>query len=376
MQGNYSVYIRAKDGQYVGRINNYANLKILKTLNESGSWSISSVTAGECPFYSGSGIVVGRNSKYLHSGIVTEISDTYNASTGLHSWDVKGKDDLEYLNRRICYVSPDTGRTDVVSHYTDSGDLATVVRNLINVNLGISAMNSRRETIIADSMQQPVGVNVSVSLRFQKLLDSVVSLAFGNGWNVRPVWDNQSKKIYYEVFQGRDLSGNIIFTEQLNNIAQAQHVSAVPEGNFVLAGGTGEMTARQFATAQNDDAIAEWGRIEVFQDARNQGQLDRYIIDVIDKKSSKVSGYSCTASNSEHTPLYGVDYSIGDFVGMKIFGKFITAEVQQCEIEVEDGIETFTPRFGTIALGKFRNIYTQIADLRSDVNELLGTEVE
>lgn len=307
---------------------------------------------------------------------MTEISDDLDATTGLHSWQVQGKGDLEYLNRRICYVDPATGRTDQVSHYTASGYLSVVIQNLIYFNLGPGAMTARIDPIIKDNSQGNLGPSISVSLRFQKLLKVVTAIVSGNGWNIQARWDEANNKVYYEVYQGRDLTDNIVFTEQLSNITAAEHLANAPDGNFILAGGTGEMTARQFDTAQDDVNIGEWGRIEYFQDARNQSDLSGYADEVLDKKTADTLGYGCTASNAEQTPQYGTDYVLGDYVAMKIFGQYITAEVQQVEISVEEGIETVEPRFGTVAIGKLKSIFRQLSNLRSDVDELLGTEVE
>ena len=376
MQGKHAVYIRAKNGTLINRVNDYVSLHMLMTLNDVGDWSMTSVAKEACPFSAGNGIIDVRNGKYLYGGVMTQISDKFDAVTGLHEWQVQGKGDLEYLSRRICYVDPATGRTDQVSHYTSSGYLSSVVQNLIKVNLGQSAMTVRREPIIKDNSQSNLGPYSSISLRFDNLLKAVVSTVSSKGWNIAPNWDDVNNKIFYEVYQGQDLTNSIVFTEQLNNIIGAEHLVSAPEGNYILAGGTGQMTSRQFDTAQDNSSISEWGRIEFYQDARNQGNLSGYASEILAEKTSDTTGYGCTASNAPLTPQYGVDYRLGDFVGMKVFGQFVTAEVQQVEITVADGIETVEPRFGTVAIGKFRNIFRQLADLRKDVDELLGTEVE
>ena len=376
MQGEYAVYTRAKDGTLTGRIIDFVGLHIIMTLNDPGSWNMTSLSQDECPFHPGDGIIVVRNGVFLYGGVMTELSDDLDATTGLHSWQVQGKGDLEYLNRRICYVDPTTGRTDQVGHYTDSGYMSRVVHDLIKLNLCSSGMEARIEPIIKGTSQGNIGPSISVSLRFQKLLKVVTAIVSGNGWNIQAKWDEANQKVYYEVYQGRDLTGDIVFTEQLSNITAAEHLANAPDGNFILAGGTGEMTARQFDTAQDNTSISEWGRIEYFQDARNQNNLSGYADEVLANKTADSVGYGCTASTDDLTPQYGTDYILGDFVAMKIFGQYITAEVQQVEINVEEGIETVEPRFGTVAIGKLKSIFRQLSNLRSDVDELLGTEVE
>lgn len=376
MQGKYAVYIRSKDGTLTGRINEYIRLHIIMTLNDPGSWDMNSRSQQKCPFAPGDGIIVVRNGAFFYGGVVTEITDDYDATAKLHNWQVQGKGDLEYLNRRICYVNPGSSSPTSAAHYTETGNLSVIVRDLIRLNLGPDALTERQEPVVKDYQQGYVGPVISVSLRFQNLLNAVVAFVSGNGWNIRPNWDDASSKVYYDIIQGRDLTANIVFTEQLSNITGAEYLANAPEGNWILAGGTGELTQRSFATAQDDTSISDWGRVEYFQDARNQDVLAGYVDEVLAKKTADTLGYGCTASNDDLTPQFGTDYTLGDIVAMKIYGQYITAEVQQCEISVEDGIETVEPRFGTVAIGKLRNIFRRLNDLRADVNELLGKEVE
>lgn len=376
MQGNYAIFVRAKDGTLINRVNDFVTLHILMTLNDPGEWTIRSVTQERCPFQPGTGIVIVRSGIYFYGGVLTEIQDEFDALTGLHDWTAIGKGDLEYLRRRICYVDPASSSPNAAAHYEDSGYLSAVVRNLIRLNLGPDSLTDRQETVISDYLQTDTGPSVSVSLRFQNLLKAVTALVSGNGWNIRPGWDATADKVYYEIFQGRDLTDEIVFAEQLSNIMASEYLASAPQGNFILAGGTGELTSRLFQTAQDDANIGEWGRVEYFQDARNQNSLSGYVDEVLSDKTADTVGYGCTASTMDLAPQFGQDYFLGDFVGMKVFGQYVTAEVQQCEINVEGGIETVEPRFGTVAIGKLRNIFRQIRDLRADVNELLGTEVE
>ena len=134
--------------------------------------------------------------------------------------------------------------------------------------------------------------------------------------------------------------------------------------------------SRQFVATQNAESISQWGRIEFYQDGRNDESIGDTANATLKEKSANTVGYGCTASSDDNAPQFGVDYELGDLAGMKVHGEFVTAEVQQVEISVGNGIETVEPRFGTVAVGKFRNIFRQLADLRKDVNQLLGTEIE
>lgn len=376
MQGNYGIFVRAKDGEIIGRVNDVSSIRILATLNDIGSWSITSRTTDPCPFEPGMGIVVVRNSEFLYGGILQKIQDRLDAKTKLYSWNVSGIGDLGYLNRRICYVDTATGSTTTRSHYTDSGRLSLVVNRLIERNLGSQALEPRIEPIITLKDYSVIGGNVSVSLRFQNLLKSIVSLVRSNGYNIKPCWDKTVSKVYYEVFAGRNLSQEIIFTDYLNNIIESEFDANVPEANYILAGGTGEMTERQFSVASNEFSAEQWGRIEVFQDARSQNDVSSYALSVLDRKSENTIGYSCVASDSDNSPQFGIDYELGDIISMRVGNTYVAAEVQQVEINVNGGKESISPKFGTIAVGKFREIFSQITSIRENLDELLGKEID
>ena len=376
MQAKYGVFARAMEGTLIERVSDFVTLHILMTLNGVGSWSIKSRTKEPCPFEPGMGIIVVRDSEFLYGGIVEKIQDVLDAKTSLYTWGVSGVGDLGYLNRRVCYVDPITGSTTIAGHYTDSGELSSVVNRLIDRNVGENALESRREPIIRSNSVTPFGGQASVYLRFQNLLSAVVSTCRKNGYNIRANWDKNNSKVFYELFTGTNLSQDIIFTEQLNNITNSEFIAKAPEGNSLIAGGKGEMTEREFAYADNATSIDQGGRIEKFVDARNQDGLEDYVNGKLDEKSENVIGYSCTASDSDNAPQFGKDYNLGDIISMKVGTTYIAAEVQQVEIEVSGGRETISPKFGTVAIGKFREIFAKLTSIREDVDELLGTEIE
>lgn len=376
MQAKYGVFTRGMEGTLIERVSDFVTLHILMTLNDVGSWSIKSRTKEPCPFEPGMGIIVVRDSEFLYGGIVEKIQDVLDAKTSLYTWEVSGVGDLGYLNRRVCYVDPITGSTTTAGHYTDSGELSSVINRLIDRNVGENAMESRRESFIRSNSVTPFGGQISVSLRFQNLLSAVVSTCRKNGYNIRANWDKNNSKVFYELFTGKNLSQDFIFSEQLNNITNSEFIAKVPEGNSLIAGGKGEMTEREFAYADNATSIDQWGRIERFIDARNQDGLEDYVNGKLDERSENVVGYSCTASDSDNAPQFGKDYNLGDIISMKVGTTYIAAEVQQVEIDVNGGRETISPKFGTVAVGKFREIFAKLSSIREDVDELLGTEIE
>ena len=147
MYADYAIYIRNKDGSFRDRLIDVASVNIIETLNNIGSWTIKSKTPERCPFVVGDGIVIYKNGDYYYSGPVKKISEKYNGLTDVYEWTVQGVNDLDYLNRRVCYPDPSTGDTSEIAYYTDSGTLSEVIERLIVKNMGTLALVSRREPL-------------------------------------------------------------------------------------------------------------------------------------------------------------------------------------------------------------------------------------
>ena len=186
----------------------------------------------------------------------------------------QGASDLDFLNRRICYVDPETGSTTQTAYYTDSGYFGAVIKRLIDKNIGPDAMEEWQEPIIAETPLIPFDETISVSLRFQMLMTALVPLLDSLNCSLLPEWDADNHKLTFQIHKSNDLSQLLLFSTELNSVLSVDYLVEAPKGNFIMSGGQGEETARAFAYAENTDSMGDWGRIEYFHDVRSIHSAD------------------------------------------------------------------------------------------------------
>ncbi len=371
MLNQYAIYIRNNAGTFRDRLTDVTELSIVEAYNDVGSWSVKSTTAGTCPFRAGDGIVIYRNGAYYYSGVLTEVKETYDGYTGLYTWTASGQNELVYLARRIVYPNPASLNPNAGTYYTDSGTLGAVVKNLIDKNIGPDAVTERQLAFLDEVEIQDAGASVSVSLRFQTLLEAVRKLLTEQNFTLRAVWDADTKKLHYIVHDTADLSSLTVFSSALNQITETEYSLSAPQ-NFILSGGQGELSARAFASAQDDDSIAEWGRIEYFHDMRAdsaseiQADADAYLRQAAEENV----GWAAEVNADDINARYKRDWNIGDIVGVAMQDRTIIQRVLQVETSVSYDSETVKPTIGSIDRGTFDVIFSRLTRMRSDVNQL------
>ena len=374
MFSEYNIYIRNKDGKFTNNLNAVESVDIIERINDPGSWTIRSRTKEQCPFSEGDGIVITRNGECYYSGVMQKMTEEYDAYSRLYTWTAKGAGDLDFLNRRLCYPDPSTGLTTRVSHYEDTGSLGAVIKRLIDKNLGIDAMDSRRDPMISGTIPVSDGETISVSLRFQKLLAAIVPLLDAQGHNIRSEWDEDRKKIVYKIYKGIDNSSIMVFSTAFNSILSTEYDMKLPQGNFIISGGQGEQTERSFAYAQDDSSIKNWGRIEYFHDMRSTeaGDIQADADSTLANFAEENVGYSSEINSADYQMSYKKTWNIGDYVAVFVHGKKFVQRVLQVETKLAYGQETITPTIGTIKQGQLMTIFDKRGQLRSDVDQLQG----
>lgn len=372
MFSEYAIYIRNKDGLFRDRLVDIGSVDIIETLNNVGSWTIKSTTPEPCPFTSGDGIVIYKNGKYYYSGLLKKISEDYDGYDHTYKWTAQGTSDLEFLNRRICYVDPETGSTTQNAYYTDSGYFGAVIKRLIDRNIGPDAMAERQEPIIAETPLVPFDETISVSLRFQMLLTALVPLLDSMNCSLLPEWDADNHKLTFRIHKSNDLSQLLLFSTELNSVISVDYLANAPKGNFIMSGGQGELTDRSFAYAENTDSMDEWGRIEYFHDVRSTASEDLQTDanTTLDSYSDENVGYSAELNTDAAFLQYRTDWNIGDFIGVVVHGQTLIRRILQVKTSLTYERETVTPTIGTVERGQLADIFYKLNRLREDFDHL------
>lgn len=372
MFSDYAIYIRNKEGKFYDRLVNVKSVDIIERLNDPGTWTIKSTTPERCPFSAGDGIVVYKNGQYYYSGVLKKVSESYSGYDHQYTWTAQGAGDLEFLNRRICYVDPETGATDVNDYYEDTDYYGAVIKHLIDRNIGPDAMKDRREPFITETPLVPFEDVISVSLRFPILLTALVPLLDSKNCTLLPCWDADTRKLTYLLRKSNDLSDLLLFSTELNSVISIDYLANAPKGNYIISAGQGELTERSFAYAQNDESIDEWGRVEYFHDMRSTKpeNLQTDADTTLESNSAENVGYSATLNTDSAFLQYRVDWNMGDFVGIIVHGQTIIRRVLQVETRLTYERETVIPTIGTVERGKLVSIFDQLQQLREDFDHL------
>lgn len=375
MYSDYAIYIRGKDGYFRDRLVNIESVKIVEMLNAAGTWTIESTTPDRCPFQPGDGIVVYKGGVYYYSGILKKISENYDGYDNLYRWTAQGASDLEFLNRRICYVDPEHGSTTTTGYYTDSGDYGMVIKNLIDRNIGPMAMEERQEPFVTETPYVRFRKETTVSLRFPMLLDALVPLLNAVEASIVPYWDADERKLTFQIRERSDLSQLLLFSTELNSVLQFDYLVNAPKGNYILSAGQGELTERAFASAENADSQSEWGRIEFYHDVRST-EAENLQTDAdteLEKSSAENVGYSAELNTDAAFLQYRRDWNLGDNIGIVVHDKTLVRRVLQVVTELTYERETVTPTVGTVERGEFRSIFERLVQLREDHDYLSWT---
>lgn len=372
MFSDYAIYIRDREGNFRDRLVFIESLDIIESLNDPGSWTIKSTTPERCPFMAGDGIVVYKNGQYYYSGVLKKITEQYSGYDKQYKWTVQGASDLEFLNRRVCYVDPEEGSTTEDAYYTDSGMFGLVIKNLIDRNLGPSAMKVRREPFVAETPLVFFQEEISVSLRFQILLTALVPLLNSVNTAILPEWDADQKKLTFRLRKSNDLSQMLLFSTELNSVMSVDYLASTPKGNYIISAGKGELTDRSFAYAEDADSQAEWGRIEYYHDMRSTEpeDLQTDADTTLESSAAENVGYSAELNTDASSLQYRTDWNIGDFIGIVVHNQTIIRRVLQVETKLTYEKETVVPTIGTVERGQLVGIFEKLNQLREDFDHL------
>lgn len=372
MYADYAIYIRNKDGSFRDRLIDVASVNIIETLNNIGSWTIKSKTPERCPFVVGDGIVIYKNGDYYYSGPVKKISEKYNGITDVYEWTVQGVNDLDYLNRRVCYPDPSTGDTSEIAYYTDSGTLSKVIERLIVKNMGTLALVSRREPLFDSVIAENEGMPCSVKLRFQTLLKAIQQQLDIQKFSINTLWDADADKLSFVLRKSNDLSHMLLFSTELNSVDSFSFLASAPNGNYIISGGQGEQTERAFAYAEDTDSENQWGRIEYFHDVRSV-EADNLQDDAdvtLQKYAGQNVGFSAAMDADGAYLRYRTDWNLGDYIGIVVHDQTYIRRIMQVETNLTHEMDTVTPTVGTVENGQLGKILDDINRLRSDMDYL------
>lgn len=372
----WTIHVRNPSLQRVAMLDDFQKLQVVKRLNKMGAWVLdlnASVETALLLTQPGWGVEITRASdgEHLISGPMTKVDRK--RDKGVNAVTVFGVDDMVHLNDRLVHPQPATAAPpySVSEHDVRTGVCSTILRQYVDVNLGPSALGSRKVTGLTLAADPVAGSSVTGRGRWQNLLTFLEELALAGGglaFDVR----QSGTTLEFVVWAPTDKSATVKFSVELGNLASYEYSLAAPEASYIVCGGGGEGTARTIRERTGSADVVDWSRrIEKFVDRRDTTdttELDQEITKALDE------GQTETTVSFEPIDLPGMsyldNYQLGDRVAA-VVDDSITELIREVKVEANPGATRITPSIGTPVLKDAARLFRR---LRRTETRLLNLE--
>jgi hypothetical protein len=314
------------DLQRQGQIlpDNWTDVLAKSALRGVGEWSLS--LPADHPRAAdlaqpGAGILITGPTGELFSGPVTSPEETADQKDPGASIKFSGTDYLCIVADALAYPDPAHAATDQALAYdVRTGPAETVIRSLIDANIGSSALATRRGIFASKlrlDVDQARGQTLTSSSRFDNLLDQTAGLGklAGLGFRIEVV----DGSLVLRFFTPEDHSADVRLDIANGRLTSYKYTTSAPTVTRPIVGGQGEGVDRHFVERTNDAAVAAeaaWGRrIEAFVDQR-QTNVDTELEQAGDEAlTNGAAGDKFELSpTDDDTMRYQLDWALGDYV--------------------------------------------------------------
>lgn len=383
MSYEWRIYVRDKDNNRVGEIDNFTECTLTPVYRDVGTWSLRlSRDAKQAANLTtpGAGIIATRDDQVVFSGP---------ALTREHTWDkdnnhvvVSGSSDDVFLLSRLVSPSPGESYAPYTVQASDvrSGVASTVIMAYVNVNLGPGAVSARRRPDFTIDVDPVIGASVRGEARWDSdLLAFIQPLAVTGGVGFRIIQSGTG--LVFQVYQPTNRATSVKFSPELGNLAGFQYTSRAPTANYVFVGASGTGTARIIKEFSDNTSIATWGRWEgplVNQSATSDTtQITQAANDALEQGQEQAS-LRITPIEKDGS-RYGIDYFLGDTVTIQLEGPAATpyAEsgqiidaIRTVEIKLTPDKQTVTPSVGTAQRGDIFRLFRAFRQLHRRINTI------
>ncbi|MFD6638332.1 siphovirus ReqiPepy6 Gp37-like family protein [Micromonospora chalcea] len=259
-----------------------------------------------------------------------------------HAWSVDGDpgpgtttvsfaSDLASVAGEIVYPDPArviSAQTTARRKFT-SANAEVVMRALVSENVGPTALAARRIPGLVLGPLASVGGNVTAGFRVDPLGDALRAVALaGGGLGFRTRQAAIGAAVEFQVYQPRDLRGQVRFSRGLRNLLGYRYALGAPTASVAIVGdGSGEGTLRKFFERVSS-AASSWGRVVSFIDRRDTEDADE-IEEALTEALAEGGATAQLETTTIDTPTqrYGVHYGLGDLVSVELNTGVVVADV-------------------------------------------------
>lgn len=360
----YRAFIRDATFQRVDQLSDWLTLEWVSRTNGVGNWLLElSADSVSAPLLTKTGgIILTREvegiEKTIFSGFVwTEWSwtETTFRAAGLSD---------EALLQAPAYPTPSMAGPDVNNHFPDAYDVrtgtaSTIMRQLVDLNIGPGAPLGRPERIpnLVMAADPLLGTSITSRANMDPIITLLAELAitpFASGLVFSLMQsDTVENSLEFAIRAPVDRSADAKFSIDLGTAQTYEDVSEAPGANRVLVMlGDGFGANRSVIAVQDDDSIAEWGRVittvidqrDVTDTSEGQQKAAESLAGVVTSRRATIVPFEVPSLQA------GADYDQGDLVTIVTKGGSIIDLIREIQysLDPERGA-TVTPMIGQAA---------------------------
>jgi hypothetical protein len=330
----WTLYVADQVGNRQAQIDVYHHFKLIARHNAVSTWELELPTdcdaADALLNIQHPRVVLRIDNATLRSGPMTHIER--NITNDGDDLSLTGVDDTVWLQRRVAHPQPATAAPPYGANDYDvrTGQASQILAQYIDANAGPSAVAARRVPGLAVPVPAPAGGAVTWQARYENLLDFVMSKADALGLGVRVV------DLSVDVFTPQVRSA--VFSIDLGTLAETSSVFDAATGNFVYVAGQGVGKARTIVEVANAQSVADWGRVEQFQDRRDtndNAQLTSAGTETLARAvTPPMVTFEPVDSNVQQFPR---DWSVGDIVQVRVGDTLRSDIVREVAVTLDEG---------------------------------------
>lgn len=268
------------------------------------------------------------------SGPATEMKTVVSGDNKTRTITISGVSDDVFLADSLVIPNPAAGATANSDLWKASGAAETVMRKLVNEQIGPSAPVDYKVPRLVVMPNQSRGKSVSVSERFTNILEvlqeqaTVASLLF----TVR----QSGQELQFRIGEARDLVKAVRLTRHNGAVGEYTTERSAPEATEAIVGGVGAGATRKMWRVANP--VGDWGRrVTKFVDRQStsdQNELQQAAENELENKGEQAS--VTFEANDIQRLRYGRDYVVGDKITVDLDGSLIQDTLQVAEMSWDE----------------------------------------
>ncbi|MGW0854183.1 Gp37-like protein [Streptomyces sp. NPDC002690] len=404
-QRDLQVYVRDSSHQVIGQVDDFTQVQLVLRYNAVSNWSMQiSATPRNAALLTpeanpGGGLIFKLYGTTLLSGPVHTFGYESDQD-GSKKFTVAGPDDTIHAAGTLIWPDPAHAiEAQATSYYAVTNSTAfteTLMKNLVNLNLGPGALTSRRKSgLTVETSSNRGKTGHSFTYRFETVLDALAEIA-----RAAPIGTpagylgfriiQQGTGIEFQVYSTRDRKDTATFSEGRGNVVTSSYEVKAPTGVYAVLGAGRDAVAGSTSSAvvakelfgySRTDTVFPGYRPEIFVDvgeidptaADAQAQLDEKAQDALYAAATSIS-ISMAPQDTDQL-AFGKDYFLGDLVTVVVpYADQIQEQVREVELtfdasaglrtEITVGTEATTSRKTS---GSTKRLNT-LADLLKKLN--------